>query len=78
MPDRDGLMITGHAAEATCGACGKTKECIHLESVGAGFEGWVCFTHLRTVLRLSLSKRPRHDQATPLFDNNGAREVPQA
>lgn len=71
MSERNGLMITNHEAEATCVACGKSKECLYLESADGGFQGWVCFMHLRTVLRLTLPSRPRAETATPLFDGTG-------
>ena len=70
MRERDGLMITGHDGEATCLACNKSKECLYLESMDGDFQGWVCFTHLRAVLRLRLANRPRPDRATPLFDGD--------
>jgi hypothetical protein len=72
MPERNGLLITGHKDEATCCACNKLKEALYLESVDGSFSGWVCMTHLKAVLRLSLANRPRSDRATPLFEGNGS------
>lgn len=71
MGERNGLMISGHDAEATCVACNKVKECLYLEGTDGGFQGWVCFTHLRAVLRLRLANRSRTEPATPLFDGAG-------
>lgn len=76
MSERNGLMITGHEAEANCVACGKTKECLFLESADGGFQGWVCFTHLKAVLRLRLANRPRNESPTPLFDGSGNSRQP--
>ncbi len=71
MSDRNGLMITGHDNEATCVACNKTKECLYLEGTDGGFQGWVCFTHLRAILRLRLANRPRPDHTTTSPDGTG-------
>ena len=63
MNQHKGLMITGHEAAATCVACSKptSKECLYLHSGDGGFRGWVCFAHLKTVLRLSLQPQARPD-----------------
>ena len=76
MSERNGLIITGHESGATCVACGKPKECLYLEGTDGEFQGWVCFTHLKAVLRLRLANRPRTEPATTLFD--GARDNRQA
>ncbi len=72
MPERDGLLITDHADEATCVACNKLREAVYLESVDGAFSGWACFTHLKAILRLRLANRPRSDRGTPLFEGNGS------
>ena len=72
MPERDGLLITGHSPEAVCVSCNKPKEALHVESLDGAFKGWVCFTHLKPTLRLCLANRHRPERGTPLFDGNGS------
>jgi hypothetical protein len=72
MPNRDGLLITGHAPDATCVACNRQREGLYVEATNGGFTGWVCFTHLKPILRLSLANRSRPERGTPQLDGNGA------
>jgi hypothetical protein len=71
MPDREGLVITGHAYEATCIACSKPKECLLIESSDGTFDGAICYGDLKKFVRLRLANRPHTDRSTPLFDGNG-------
>jgi hypothetical protein len=64
----DGLLIIGHADEATCIACTRPKECLLIESSDGTFDGAICYADLKKFVRLRLANRPRPDRGTPLFD----------
>jgi hypothetical protein len=77
----DGLLITGHAYDATCIACARSKECFYVESPDGMFNGPICVQDLKKFVRLRHANRPQPDRGTPLFDGNGPtndREVARA
>jgi hypothetical protein len=73
--ERDGLLITGHADQATCIACARPKECLLIESSDGTFDGAICYADLKKFVRLRLANRSRPDRGTPLFDRGNDREV---
>jgi hypothetical protein len=71
MIDRDGILITGHAYEATCIACARPKECLYVESKDGTFNGPICIADLKKFVRLRHANHARSDRGTPLFDGKG-------